>query len=245
SPSCRRPPRRPRPCTTGGTRIRRTGSDHAGPALPARAPLTADVRAASMAGTRLQQFSQQSWTDLAGRLTIGHEPYHARSAGADPALRFSPYCWRTRFALAHKGLAVETIPWRFTDRDAIAFSGQYRVPVLQDDGRTVFDSWSIAEYLEETCPAPTLFGGTVGRAHARFVNAWADAVLVGGIAKLIIRDLLDIVDPQDRAYFRASREARFGQTLEEIQAGREERVLAFRDTLTPLRLVLRRQEWLG
>jgi len=166
-------------------------------------------------------------------------------AGADPALRFSPYCWRTRFALAHKGLAVETIPWRFTDRDAIAFSGQYRVPILQDDGRTVFDSWSIAEYLEETCPAPTLFGGAVGRAHARFVNAWADAVLVGGIAKLIIRDLLDIVDPQDRAYFRASREARFGQTLEEIQAGREERVLAFRDTLTPLRLVLRRQEWLG
>ena len=166
-------------------------------------------------------------------------------AGADPALRFSPYCWRTRLALAHKGLAVETIPWRFTDKDAIAFSGQGRVPVLQDDGKTVFDSWSIADYLEDRYPAPTLFGGTTGRAHARFVNGWADAVLVGGIAALIVRDLLDVIDPKDQAYFRSSREARFGKTLEDVQAGREARVAAFRDTLTPVRLVLRRQDWLG
>ena len=35
-------------------------------------------------------------------------------------------------ALAHKGLAVETIPWRFTDKAALAFSGQERVPVIRD-----------------------------------------------------------------------------------------------------------------
>ena len=40
--------------------------------------------------------------------------------GADDDLRFSPYCWRTRLALAHKGLPVETIAWRFTEKDAIA-----------------------------------------------------------------------------------------------------------------------------
>ena len=33
-------------------------------------------------------------------------------AGADPDRRFSPYCWRTRLALAHKELPVETVPWR-------------------------------------------------------------------------------------------------------------------------------------
>ena len=66
-------------------------------------------------------------------------------AGADPSLRFSPYCWRTRFALAHKGLPVETLPWRFTDKAAIAFSGQDRVPVIRDDGAVVADSWAIAE----------------------------------------------------------------------------------------------------
>ena len=31
-------------------------------------------------------------------------------AGADPDLRFSPYCWRIRFALAHKGLPVRPLP---------------------------------------------------------------------------------------------------------------------------------------
>ena len=166
-------------------------------------------------------------------------------AGADPDLRFSPYCWRTRFALAHKGVPVETVPWRFTDADAIAFSGQGKVPVLRDEGTTVSDSWAIATYLEDHHPTPTLFGGSGGRAHALFINAWADAVLVGGIARFIVRDLLDIIDPKDQDYFRGSREARFGATLEAVQDGRDGRLAAFHDLLLPIRLVLRRQNWLG
>ena len=166
-------------------------------------------------------------------------------AGADPDVRFSPYCWRTRFALAHKGLPVETVPWRFTDRDAIAFSGQGKVPVIRDGGTMVFDSWTIAEYLEDQVPTPTLFGGATGRAHALFLNAWADSVLVGGIARFIVRDLVDIIDPKDRDYFRSSREARFGESLEVVQEGREDRLAAFRDLLLPIRLVLRRQQWFG
>ncbi|MBV9249247.1 MAG: glutathione S-transferase family protein, partial [Acetobacteraceae bacterium] len=119
-------------------------------------------------------------------------------AGADPALRFSPYCWRTKMALAHKGLPVETVAWRFTEKDVIAFSGQGRVPVIRDGEAVVSDSWVIAEYLEEQYPTPTLFGGAAGRAHARFINAWADGVLVPAIARLIVRDILDVVDPKDR-----------------------------------------------
>ncbi len=167
-------------------------------------------------------------------------------AGRDPARRFSPFCWRTRLALAHKGLAVETVPWRFTDRAALAFSGQEKVPVIRDENTIVFDSWSIACHLEEAYPdRPSLFGGAVGRAHARFVNAWADAVLVGGIARLIVRDLLDILAPEDAAYFRASREARFGATLEAVQADRDVAVTGFRQSLAPVRLVLRGQDFLG
>lgn len=166
-------------------------------------------------------------------------------AGADPALRFSPYCWRTRFALAHKGLPVETIPWRFTDKAALAFSGQDRVPVIRDGDRVVSDSWAIAEYLDDRYKASPLFGDATGRAHARFINSWADAVLVAGIAPLIIRDLLDVVAPQDRDYFRTSREARFGTTLEEMQSTRDARLPAFQATLMPLRMTLRRQAWLG
>jgi glutathione S-transferase len=166
-------------------------------------------------------------------------------AGADPDVRFSPYCWRTRFALAHKGLPVETVPWRFTDVEAIGFSGQGKVPVIRDEAKVVSDSWAIAEYLEEQVPMPALFGGATGRAHALFLNAWADGVLVGAIARFIVRDLFDVIDPKDRAYFRSSREARFGKTLEAVQDGREDRLAAFRDLLLPIRLVLRRQEWLG
>jgi glutathione S-transferase len=167
-------------------------------------------------------------------------------AGADPALRFSPYCWRTRMALAHKGLAVETVPWRFTEKAALAFSGQGRVPVIRDGDTVVSDSWSIAEYLEETYPdRPSLFRGEGGRVHARFINAWADGVMLGGIARLIVRDLLDVVAAKDRDYFRQSREARFGMPLEAVQEGRDARVADFRAALVPVRLVLGAQDFLG
>ena len=55
-------------------------------------------------------------------------------------------------------------------------------------------------------------------------TAWCWAA----IARLIVRDLLDVVDPKDRGYFRESREARFGMTLEAVQEGREARVPEFR-----------------
>lgn len=167
-------------------------------------------------------------------------------AGADPALRFSPYCWRTKLALAHKGLPVETIPWRFRDTDMIAFSGQGRVPVIRDGARVVFDSWTIADYLEETYAGPpSLFSGNGGRAHARFINAWADTVLNPGIFPLIVLDLFHVVDPGDETYFRTNREQRLGTTLEAAQAGREGRLAAFRASLSPVRTVLAAQPFLG
>src|SRR5271157_2025590 len=95
-------------------------------------------------------------------------------AGAEEDRRFSPYCWRIRMALAHKGLEVETIPWRFTEKQAIARSDQGRVPVLVDGERWVSDSWTIANYLEDTHPdRPSLFGGPAGRALSHFHANWA------------------------------------------------------------------------
>ncbi len=167
-------------------------------------------------------------------------------AGADPALRFSPYCWRAKLALAHKGLPVETKPWRFHEKPALGFSGQGRVPVIRDADRVVFDSWAIAEYLETEYPGPpALFNGAFGLAHARFINVWADTVLNGGIFSLIVADLFAVIDPADRDYFRVSREQRLGMTLEAAQAGREGRLGAFRASLAPLRMVLEHQNFLG
>ena len=162
-------------------------------------------------------------------------------AGAEPERRFSPYCWRIKLALMHKGLPFDTIPWRFTEKNAIAFSGQGRVPVLINGDQVVFDSWTIANYLEARYPdCPSLFRGDGARAVTRFVNAWADVVLVGGILRLIVTDILTHLDEKDRAYFRETREKRLSATLEAVTADRETNVAVFRKTLDPLRAGIRR-----
>ena len=167
-------------------------------------------------------------------------------AGADPNRRFSPFCWRARLALAHKGLEVETIPWRFIEKDVIAFSGQDRVPVMIDGPKTVFDSWTIATYLEQTYPdRPSLFGGEPARTVTHFVNAWADNIMHPGIARLVVADIYDKLHTKDRAYFRTSREKRFGMSLEAVCADREQHVAAFRQSLTPLRIMLTARPYLG
>ncbi|MGH6967654.1 MAG: glutathione S-transferase family protein [Stellaceae bacterium] len=167
-------------------------------------------------------------------------------AGADDNRRFSPYCWRIKLALAHKRLPVETIPWRFTEKDRIAASGQGRVPVLVDGDKWIADSWTIACYLEDAYPdRPSLFGGGAGRALSRFYVGWADGVLQPAMVRLIVRDILDHVHPKDRAYFRQSREERFGKPLEEVVADREKNLPAFRALLTPLRVALKDQPFLG
>ena len=53
-------------------------------------------------------------------------------AGAEDDRRFSPHCWRVKMALRHKGLEAGEIPWRFSEKEAIAFSGQGRVPVITE-----------------------------------------------------------------------------------------------------------------
>jgi glutathione S-transferase len=167
-------------------------------------------------------------------------------AAANTDIRFSPYCWRIRLALAHKQLPVETLPWHFTETERLAFSGQGKVPVIVDGETVVFDSWAIAQYLERSYPdRPSLFGGAGGQAHAAFINAWADGVLQPGIARLIVADIVQILRPEDQRYFRRSRERAFGRSLEEVVADREQAVADWRTCLTPVRLVLKRQPWLG
>jgi glutathione S-transferase len=166
-------------------------------------------------------------------------------AAAEPDRRFSPFCWRTRLALAHKGLAVETVPWRFTETDAIAFSGQGKVPVIVDGGKTVFDSWTIADYLDATYPDRPLLASTRERALAKFIGNWTDTVLHPGLARLIMLDLFAHIDAKDRSYFRSSREARFCMTLEAFCADCDVKLAAFRQSLTPLRATLQGQPYLG
>ncbi len=166
--------------------------------------------------------------------------------GADEARPFSPYCWRTRMALAHKGLSADLIPWCFTEKAAIAPHQSEKVPVLLDGETSVADSWAIANYLEDRYPdRPSLFGGEGGRAVGRMINWWGDVAVVGGMFPLIVADIPGHLKPVDAAYFRKSREARFGKPLEEVVAGRDQSVAGFRKALDPMRLTLRTQPFLG
>ena len=167
--------------------------------------------------------------------------------GTDAERPFSPFCWRTRMALAHKGLSAETIPWCFTDKQAVAPYDSEKVPVLLHDDKAVVESWTIANYLEDSFPDhPSLFGGEGGRAMARMINAWGDIAIVGGIFPLIVADIPNNLAEVDAAYFRQSREARFGgKSLEEVMASRDTGVIAFRKSLEVMRQTLKKQPYLG
>ena len=164
--------------------------------------------------------------------------------GEDPARRFSPYCWRIRMALAHKGLEADVVPWRFTEGSRLAFAGTDKVPVLVDGEQTIHDSTPIAEYLDAAYPhAPSLF--RADPAPRRFAMAWANAVLNPALVRLIVSDIPALLDPTARAYFIADRERRFGMTLAQVTAKRDEALPSFRALLTPLRLVVAAQNFLG
>ena len=167
-------------------------------------------------------------------------------AGAEPNRRFSPFCWRARMALAHKGLTVETVPWGFTEKGKLPQPNAGRVPVIVDSGTVVHDSTAIADYLEEHyADRPSLFGGETGRALARFVQNWSETILQPGIIPLVVLDIHRHSRPQDRDYFRRSREERFGKTLEGVVRDREARLPAFRSSLDPLRRTVERQNFLS
>jgi glutathione S-transferase len=166
-------------------------------------------------------------------------------AGGEAARRFSPFCWRARMAIAHKGLAVETVPWRFTEKDRLPQPSQGRVPVIRDGDRVVHDSTAIAEYLEERYPDRSLFGGEGGRALTRFVQNWTETVLHPGLIGFVVYDIYRHCAPQDQDYFRRSREERFGTTLENVVRDRDARLTAFRASLDPLRRTVERQDFIS
>ncbi len=165
--------------------------------------------------------------------------------GADRDVRFSPFVWRVLLALAHKGIAVERVPCRFLEKEAFAPSGSKTVPVLEDDGTWVADSWKIVCYLEERYPdRPSLFGGAAGKTLTRFVTHWADRVVLSGLFPMIAADVCDCLDEPDRSYFRDSREKRLGQDIYALREERESRLAPFRAALAPLRAQLKEQPFL-
>ncbi|MCZ6888893.1 MAG: glutathione S-transferase N-terminal domain-containing protein [Gammaproteobacteria bacterium] len=159
--------------------------------------------------------------------------------------RFSPNCWKTRMALAHKGLEHETRATRFTEIAAICGGGQRSVPVIEHGTEVVRDSWQIAEYLENTFPdTPSLFGPDPGHQFAYFFERWSVSLYLD-VMQLIVKDIYDHVTPEDHDHFRSTRERILGETLEDSHALQQRRLQPMRDALKPARQVLQRQSFLA
>lgn len=164
----------------------------------------------------------------------------------DDDRRFSPNCWRSRLALAHKGLDCEARPTAFLDIPKICGGTQKAIPVIEDGDKTIAESFAIAEYLEDAYPdRPSLFGGAGGRALCFHLNNWVNMVVHPGVARLIMLDVFNQLLPSDKDYFRSNREGRFNMTLEQFQDRSDARVEQFRALFAPMRLTLARQPFLG
>ena len=166
-------------------------------------------------------------------------------ATADPALRFSPYCWRVKMALAHKGLAWEEIPLCFTEKDRLPDPNSGTVPVLVDDGKVVSDSWTIAAYLDERYPDKPLFACAQARAEALLIKFWVERSVHPFITRMGVGDFLSVLHEKDKSYFRQTREKRFGMPIEEYVQNRDEARDGFHNALEPLRAMLAEQPYIA
>lgn len=159
----------------------------------------------------------------------------------------SPFVWRTKYALAHKGLEVETIPVGFIEIPKLC-DGKYKtVPIIEDGATIVCDSLAIADYLDKTYPdRPAVFATPQERAMARFFDSWFGLEIMNRIFSINVLDIHNHARTSDQAYFRQSREARLGgKTLEQFTEGREAKMPELRHALRPMRAALANAPFLG
>jgi len=163
--------------------------------------------------------------------------------GAEPELVFSPYCWRVRLALLHKGLSFVSRPVRFTDKAQLAFSGQPLVPVLRDGEAVVSDSLAIFRYLDQHYPAKPLLGDALSSARLGLIDRLIQHSLPAGLFKALVLRIQAVIDPADHDYFRQSREQKLGLPLEEFADPVAGQAL-LQQALPPLNTLLATQPYL-
>jgi glutathione S-transferase len=159
----------------------------------------------------------------------------------------SPFVWRIRYALAHKGIPFETVYLGFTEIPAVCGGKFKTVPILEHADTTLAESWDIAEYLDRAFPQhPLLFNTPAEHSLVRFMDSWFMNEVLRKMFRLYVKDVHDAARPEDRPYFRESREKNMkGKTLESFTADRATYLPAIRASLTPLRIHLQKFPFLG
>ncbi len=158
----------------------------------------------------------------------------------------SPFVWATKFALKHKGFDLDVVPGGFTGILERTGGKTERLPAIVDDGEWVLDSWGIVEYLDAKYPdRPALIPHPSVAATLKALDHWFWNAAVGPWMFCFCADYRDLSLPQDHEYVTHSREKMLGRKLEDVQAGREERLPKISAALEPLRAALGQSPWLG
>lgn len=137
---------------------------------------------------------------------------------ADEDVRPSTYCWTVKFALLHKGLPFETRTVPFADKSKYPDPEYGKVPVLVDNGEMVKDSPVITQWLDRKYPQSPLVATKAERAAAEFLSAWLAVSFYPAIRPFLTLRIGRLARPEDQGFFRSSREAMFGKTLEDLAA---------------------------
>src|SRR5580698_11017987 len=158
----------------------------------------------------------------------------------------SPFVWRISYALAHKGIPYEAVYVGFTEIPKL-FGGKFKTVPILEHGSTVLDeSWDIAEYLDRQFPDKPLFNSPAEHSLVRFTDTWFMSEVLRKMFRVYVKDVHDAARPEDRSYFRESREKNMkGQTLESFTADRATHLPAIRASLAPLRAHLQKSPFLG
>ncbi len=158
----------------------------------------------------------------------------------------SPFVWATKFALAHKGFEMDVVEGGFTGILERTGGVTERLPAIVDDGKWVLDSWGIVEYLDETYPdRPALIPHESVASLTKALDAWFWGAAVGPWMRSYCADYRDVCYEHDKEYVTRTRAVMLGGALEDVQAGREDRLPAISAALEPLRLALRQHKFLG
>jgi glutathione S-transferase len=103
----------------------------------------------------------------------------------------SPRARKPRIVLAEKGLQYEKVTVDITKGEQkkpeyLAINPYGKVPALQDNGTTVYESTIIMEYLNDKYPTPSLLPADPGqRARARVLMHYGDNPYDGAFARIV------------------------------------------------------------
>ena len=116
----------------------------------------------------------------------------------------SLFARKVEIALHEKALPFERVMVPFNQTagyapkhaDVVAANPKAQVPVLIDNGVSLYDSTVILEYLEDAYPQPPLYpGGAIARARCRLLDVFADEVMLVPLKTLMHRTSPRSADP--------------------------------------------------